>query len=155
MFVGPFCSGIKVNVNDRAKMYGSTIITFVNGLESTGGITGPYITGFFTKDKNLTFFEHWPELCVCVASVFAEVERQPWDEPENVEAPPPTDLTNIINSISTNNKVSSERLHVDVPILHSKTDLALHSVHSPWGWNFLDEQLQNYIQQLGEVPFSV
>ncbi|XP_050517726.1 putative inorganic phosphate cotransporter isoform X3 [Diabrotica virgifera virgifera] len=87
--VGPFFSGMKVNVNDITIHYGGTIMAIVNGLGSLTGIVGPYMVGAIAKNETL---EEW-RLCMWIilaVSIFlsviycltAKAERQSWDYPE-------------------------------------------------------------------------
>ncbi|CAG9840302.1 unnamed protein product [Diabrotica balteata] len=87
--VGPFFSGMKVNVNDITIHYGGTIMAIVNGLGSFTGIIGPFMVGTIAKNETL---EEW-RLCMwiilatsVVLSVIycltAKAERQYWDFPE-------------------------------------------------------------------------
>ncbi|XP_057664316.1 putative inorganic phosphate cotransporter [Diorhabda carinulata] len=84
--VGPFFSGMKVNVNDITIHYGGTIMAIVNGIASFAGLIAPYMVGILTTDESI---EGW-RICMwllfgsstalaIVYIIFAKADRQEWD----------------------------------------------------------------------------
>nr|XP_023025236.1 putative inorganic phosphate cotransporter [Leptinotarsa decemlineata] len=84
--VGPFFSGMKVNVNDLTTHYAGTIMAVVNGLGAIAGILGPFIVGALTTKHTLQEWHivFWIMLSFSVIlsilyCIFAKADRQEWD----------------------------------------------------------------------------
>ncbi|CAG9820191.1 unnamed protein product [Phaedon cochleariae] len=84
--VGPFFSGMKVNLNDVTIHYGGTIAAIVSCIASTTGVWGPLIVGFLTPNSSLGEWQKVFLIMLGVAillsifyCVFASAERQKWD----------------------------------------------------------------------------
>ncbi|CAH1101056.1 unnamed protein product [Psylliodes chrysocephalus] len=85
-FLGPFTSGMQINVNEVSIHYGGTIMAIVNGIGSTAGILGPYMVGALTEEESFASWKKcfWVIFAVSVVAsaiyiTFAEFERQSWD----------------------------------------------------------------------------
>ncbi|KAG5877744.1 hypothetical protein JTB14_000538 [Gonioctena quinquepunctata] len=84
--VGPFFSGMKVNVNDLTMHYAGTIMAIVNGLGASAGILGPFVVGTLTTHRTIEDWHmvFWIMVAISVVSsviycVLAKSERQYWD----------------------------------------------------------------------------
>ncbi|CAH1101055.1 unnamed protein product [Psylliodes chrysocephalus] len=85
-FLGPFTSGMQINVNEVSIHYGGTIMAIANGLSSTAGILGPYMVGALTEEESFASWKKcfWVIFAVAVVAsaiyiILAEFERQSWD----------------------------------------------------------------------------
>ncbi|KAJ8978079.1 hypothetical protein NQ317_000638 [Molorchus minor] len=53
LMIGPFFSGMKVNINDVSRYYAGTIMAWVNGIGATAGVLGPWVVGYIVKDVSI------------------------------------------------------------------------------------------------------
>ncbi|KAF2896177.1 hypothetical protein ILUMI_10000 [Ignelater luminosus] len=93
LIMGPFYSGMKVNVLDITKNFAGIIMAIVNGLGALAYFPVPSVTSMVTKNNTLEEWRivFWVLLLICTAVSSAYVlltsgERAEWDKVENQES---------------------------------------------------------------------
>ncbi|KAF5292856.1 hypothetical protein FQR65_LT11108 [Abscondita terminalis] len=106
---GGIYSGFKVNHLDISPRFAGILMSFTNCLANLAGLLAPIYAGYMTKGQPT--LKQWGKVFITaggvyigvatIFAIFASGQRQPWDNPENDEAPKRT-------TVNSNHQASVE-----------------------------------------------